>query len=113
MENILTLQTGSETHRPEAFPICNDCPAGMVPVEQRANGRFFITMGHAGFNVRANNGFGFKTAGAAIAAARRCGHGRRATIAPVPLTREQHCTHPDQRWCDCDWCRLVRDAAKA
>lgn len=75
MENITPPQTGSETHRPGAFPTCNACPAGFVPVEQRENGRFFITMGHAGFNVRANNGHGFKTAGAAMAAARRCGHG--------------------------------------
>ncbi len=20
--------------------------------------------------------------------------------------RSDHCTHPDQEWCDCDWCRL-------
>lgn len=23
------------------------------------------------------------------------------------MRREEHCTHPDQEWCDCDWCRLV------
>lgn len=29
------------------------------------------------------------------------------------LKREDHCTHPEQEWCDCDWCRLVRaDQAK-
>ena len=22
--------------------------------------------------------------------------------------REDHCTHPEQGWCDCDWCRLLR-----
>ncbi len=22
--------------------------------------------------------------------------------------REEHCTHLNQQWCDCDWCRLVR-----
>lgn len=22
--------------------------------------------------------------------------------------RFQHCTHPEQPWCDCDWCRVVR-----
>lgn len=27
-------------------------------------------------------------------------------------TRNDHCTHPDQKWCDCDWCRLLRDRAK-
>jgi hypothetical protein len=24
------------------------------------------------------------------------------------LKRETYCSHPDQTWCDCDWCRLVR-----
>jgi len=23
-----------------------------------------------------------------------------------------HCTHPDQKWCDCDWCRLLREQKK-
>jgi hypothetical protein len=110
MENILAPKTDSETHRPN--DPCRACPDGLVPVEQRENGRFFITMGHAGFNVRANNGPGFKTAGAAMAAARRCGHGRQIPAAPAMLTREQHCTHPDQRWCDCDWCRIVRGHGK-
>lgn len=73
-----TTKTGSEPHRPGAFPVCNACPAGFVPVEQREDGRFFVTMGHAGFNTRANNGHGFKTAGAAMAAARRCGHWKEA-----------------------------------
>jgi hypothetical protein len=22
--------------------------------------------------------------------------------------REDHCTHPEWRWCDCDWCRVGR-----
>lgn len=22
--------------------------------------------------------------------------------------REEHCTHPEQDWCDCDWCRFIR-----
>jgi len=22
--------------------------------------------------------------------------------------RELHCTHPEQAWCDCDWCRFIR-----
>ena len=22
--------------------------------------------------------------------------------------RNQYCTHPEQAWCDCDWCRVVR-----
>ena len=28
-------------------------------------------------------------------------------------TREDHCTHPEQDWCDCDWCRVVRVAGGA
>jgi hypothetical protein len=24
------------------------------------------------------------------------------------MKREDHCTHPEKTWCDCDWCRLVR-----
>lgn len=23
--------------------------------------------------------------------------------------RDEHCTHPAQSWCDCDWCRCLRD----
>ena len=26
------------------------------------------------------------------------------------MTRDDHCTHPEQTWCDCDWCRIVRAA---
>ena len=22
--------------------------------------------------------------------------------------RDEHCTHPTQTWCDCDWCRYIR-----
>jgi hypothetical protein len=25
------------------------------------------------------------------------------------LDRNAHCTHPEQAWCDCDWCRTIRD----
>jgi hypothetical protein len=28
--------------------------------------------------------------------------------APKEPSREDHCTHPEQNWCDCDWCRVVR-----
>lgn len=24
------------------------------------------------------------------------------------MNRFDHCTHPDQEFCDCDWCRLLR-----
>jgi hypothetical protein len=23
--------------------------------------------------------------------------------------RDDHCTHPNQNWCDCDWCRYLRN----
>ena len=29
-------------------------------------------------------------------------------LGPTTLTRDTHCTHPNQTWCDCDWCRVVR-----
>jgi hypothetical protein len=34
------------------------------------------------------------------------------TSKPAAHTREEHCTHPTQRWCDCDWCRWLREQAK-
>jgi hypothetical protein len=27
------------------------------------------------------------------------------------LDRNDHCTHPEQAWCDCDWCRYLRTVA--
>lgn len=27
--------------------------------------------------------------------------------------RFRHCTHPNQTWCDCDWCRVWRGYRKA
>jgi len=27
---------------------------------------------------------------------------------PREPARADHCTHPGQDWCDCDWCRVVR-----
>jgi hypothetical protein len=27
-------------------------------------------------------------------------------------SREDHCTHPTQKWCDCDWCRYLRAQIK-
>lgn len=38
------------------------------------NGRFFIRLGFNGFNLPANNGHGYATAGRALAAAKRCGY---------------------------------------
>lgn len=29
------------------------------------------------------------------------------------MKREDHCTHPDQKWCDCDWCRFLNARKKA
>lgn len=27
------------------------------------------------------------------------------------MSRDEHCTHLDQEFCDCDWCRLIRPKA--
>ena len=46
-------------------PVCADfCCSEMV--KQREDGRWFITMGHAGFNCRLNNANGFSTQEMAI-----------------------------------------------
>lgn len=29
------------------------------------------------------------------------------------MKRQDHCTHPEQKWCDCDWCRFLRERKKA
>ena len=43
--------------------------------------------------------------------------GRRATPHELAISAAEtailaeyrdHCTHPDQDWCDCDWCRILR-----
>lgn len=50
----------------------------MEPVAPRAEtGRWYITLGHAGFNTAANNGRGYATRLAAIRAFERCRLGRR------------------------------------
>lgn len=51
--------------------ICShpDCPEAVK--QNPATGRFFITMGHPGFNSRANNRDGYATRDAALAAFRR------------------------------------------
>lgn len=51
--------------------ICRD--AQCVRVVAAQGGRYFITMGHPGFNSRANNGNGYATATAAKAASARYG----------------------------------------
>lgn len=37
------------------------------------------------------------------------------TIPPAPRkpAREDHCTHPEQDFCDCDWCRVLRTSPDA
>lgn len=54
-----------------ALGTCYGCPAA-VKVNP-ATGRWFVTMGHPGFNTRANNGAGYKTWRAAAAAIARYG----------------------------------------
>jgi hypothetical protein len=48
------------------------CPEAVK--ENPATGRFFITMGHPGFNSPANNRDGYATAAKALAAIRRYSH---------------------------------------
>jgi hypothetical protein len=49
------------------------CTACAAPVKQAADsGRWFITIGHAGFNLPANNGRGYATREAAVRAHARC-----------------------------------------
>lgn len=45
--------------------INNQCPEA---VKQAPTGRWYITMGHAGFNSKANNGLGYPTKKRAMAA---------------------------------------------
>jgi hypothetical protein len=42
--------------KPEGYCKDQDCSHA---VKQAPNGRWFITMGHAGFNTKANNGIGY------------------------------------------------------
>jgi hypothetical protein len=44
----------------------------VVAIEVRGETRYYITMGHAGFNLRANNLSGYATAKSAEAASLRC-----------------------------------------
>lgn len=49
------------------------CPDGMRPVIQhQLTGRWYIAAGHPGFNLPANNGRGYASPAAALAAMRRC-----------------------------------------
>ena len=52
------------------------CASGALPIEEVRN-RWFITLGHNGFNSPANNRQGYKDAASALAAARRYGWTRR------------------------------------
>ncbi len=60
--------------------ICRDAGCPEAVKRDPATGRFFITMGHPGFNSRANNGAGYRTAGSVRAGVAyflwRAGRGR-------------------------------------
>lgn len=47
---------------------CVDCTA---PVKLAPHGRWYVTMGHPGFNSHANNGNGYATKAMAVAAVRK------------------------------------------
>lgn len=56
------------------FNCLNTHPAGATcqhAVAQRNDGRWFITIGHPGFNSPANNGHGYATRNTALAAYRK------------------------------------------
>jgi hypothetical protein len=67
MEQHLTPACQTGTHG-----YCSQCEA---PVKQDRLGRWFITMGHPGFNSPANNRLGYGTQAQAVAAYRRYGRG--------------------------------------
>lgn len=60
---------------PGVADYCRDAHCVEAVKENPATGRWYITMGHAGFNTRANNGSGYATRAAALAVHRRY-HGR-------------------------------------
>lgn len=56
-------------------PACNNqglCRKCAEPVAQDAGGRWYITMGHSGFNLPANNRSGYASKARAVAAHKRC-----------------------------------------
>ena len=62
MDNHLTAKCG---------PVCRSTTCAEM-VKQAPTGRWYITMGHAGFNTTANNRNGYATMPAAVNAAVRC-----------------------------------------
>lgn len=64
----LHLPTSSEL---AAGPCRGECPAGLSPVFQGPNGRWFIGMFHPGFNTRANNARGYGSQAQALATLRK------------------------------------------
>lgn len=53
--------------------ICRNTACAKAVKQNPETGRYFITMGHPGFNSRANNGSGYATQAAALAAFHRYG----------------------------------------
>lgn len=54
----------------------------MTKVEQKENGRWYIKMGYAGFNTRANNSSGYASEAAALAVIRRLDPSMRNVLEP-------------------------------
>lgn len=64
--------------------LCRQASTCPEAVKQNAEtGRFYITMGHAGFNTLANNGAGYETS----AAARQDAIAHQMTTRPLPKTK--------------------------
>jgi len=60
-----------------AADICRDPQCKQAVKQDTATGRWFITMGHPGFNSPANNGLGYSTRALALAATARYGRPRK------------------------------------
>lgn len=60
------------TLAPCANPYCADRACSHRAAQHAVTGRWFITMGHAGFNLPVNNGRGYATEARAIEASKAC-----------------------------------------
>jgi len=61
------------------------------------------TMGMSCVGARIMGGMDHVKAGEMLGKRRPAG-----CVCGVDAERAKHCTHPEQEWCDCDWCRVVR-----
>jgi len=81
--NRQTIEAVKADVHDDALDICDgNCPDGKRPTAQHPKtGRYYIAMGHPGFNSPANNGNGYATERAALAALRRYSRPRALSVA--------------------------------